>query len=54
LEDGKMKVKITVPKPRNHAAIAARARSGAGSHRKGEKACRQQAKRELSREVRGF
>jgi hypothetical protein len=49
-----MKVKITAPKPRNHAALAARARSGAGSHRKGEKACRQQGKRELRREVRGF
>jgi hypothetical protein len=49
-----MKVKVPTIKPRNHAAIAARARSGAGSHRKGEKSCRQQAKRELRREVCGF
>jgi hypothetical protein len=49
-----MKVQVPTIKPRNHAALAARARSGAGSHRKGEKACRQQGKRDLRREIRGF
>jgi hypothetical protein len=51
-EKNEMKVKVTIPKPRNHAALAASARSG--SHRKGEKSCRQQGKRELRRELRGF
>jgi hypothetical protein len=45
-----MKITLTAPKPRNPLVVAS-LRRNAGSHRKGSGALRQQATRELQREV---